>query len=157
MNHNKLVLFIRKNGSKCTDNFVLTLEKSWFIHTKYVPHLKHQAVLNKYREKIVKIVSQKRFDEKIIVNHLLRLVNSNRNELIDDLENLKKENNYLIKIQMSFKACDLYLCIQVNKTKEEKMKVCARIKENGLLDIIEGKEYTISFIKKEFLSIFLDD
>jgi len=127
---------------------VLKLENSWFMKTKYILQSKHQEILNKYCEKITKVVSEKKFDEEIIINHLLKLLKNNKTKLINDLENVKKKKNYVIKIQDSFKGCNLSLCINIKKTKKDEMKLCVRIKENGFAEVYEFKENVIAFIKR---------
>jgi len=112
---------------------------------KYVPQSKHQAVRNKYNNKIVIEVSEKNFDEEIIINHFLHLLNNNKNELIDDLENVKKKRNFAIKIQDSFKGYDLSMFLDVKKNKDGKLKLSVRSK----LILEEGKEELIDYIKRE--------
>jgi len=130
---------------------MVKLEKSWFAKTKYVPHIKYQSTKKKYCEKIVKVISVKKFDEEMTIDHLLKLLNQNKNEMIEDLVNLKKENSYFIKILDSFKDCDLTLSINLKKTKDGKMKLCVKIKEKTL---DEDKEEVIVLIKREIYDLF---
>jgi len=141
--------FYRKNNLKYTDSVVLKFENSWFMKTKFIPKSKHQALKKKYSEKIVKIVSEKNYDEETSINNLMKLVNDNKNELIQDLDNLKKENNYFLIIKDTFKGYELPLCINIKKNKEEKTKLCVRIKENGFFDLCIDQEEVIAYIKQE--------
>jgi len=119
------------------------------LKTKYVPQTQHHHYKNKYCEEIVKVVSQNKFDEDIMIHHLVKLLNNNKNNLIDDLDNVKKENNYWIKIQDSLQGHDLSLCINITKTQEGKMNLCIRTKKNGLASFLGNKEDIIAFIKRE--------
>ena len=137
------------NVNKFTEVLVVKFEKSWFLKTQYVPQSKHHHFQNKYCEEILEIVSKKKFDEDITINHLVKLLNNNKNNLIDDLDNVKKVNNYWIKIQDSMQGFDLSLCIIITKTQEGKMNLCIRTKKNGLAGFVGNKEDIIVFIKRE--------
>jgi len=67
---------------------------------------------------------------------------------MDDVDNVKKENNYVIKIHDSFFGCNLSLFINIRKTQEEKIELCVRSKKNGLVGFDESKVIAISFIKR---------
>ena len=117
--------------------------------TKYIQQLKHQIIQSTYCEKIFKVVSEKNFDEEIMINNLMKLLN-NKNKLIDDLKNEKKKNNYFIKIQdFSYKEFDLSFCINIKKTKEKKLKLSVRIKKNAFSEIADEDKKIIDFIKRE--------
>ena len=116
------------------------------MNMKYIPKLKEQEVKNKYNEKIVKLVSEKPFDEKIIIKNISQLLKNNKNEFINDFENGEtKQQNTFLKIKDLLKDCPLSLCVNFKKNKEGKLKLCIRIKEN----IDEEKEKTIALLQKE--------
>jgi len=116
---------------------------------KVYSKIKTSSSQKKYSEKIVKVVSEKNYDEETSINNLMKLVNDNKNELIQDLDNLKKENNYFLIIKDTFKGYELPLCINIKKNKEEKTKLCVRIKENGFFDLCIDQEEVIAYIKQE--------
>ena len=122
---------------------------------KYIPKFKLKAFEKKYSEKLFKIFSEKHFDEQKTINHLLKLMNINKNELADELENLKEESNYFIKIQDSLKGFNLTLSLNLKKNKTGKLKLCVKIKKNAVFK--ENQKDIIDFVKKEiWLGIFGD-
>ena len=144
----------RKNDLKSTDTLILDLEESWFMKTKYVPQSKYQSLKKKYSEKIMKEVSDKNFDEKIIIIYLERLLNNNKNnELINDLENAKEKNSFAIKIQDSVQGLNWSLLLNFKKNKQGKLKLVARSKSNSLEGLEKIKQEMIAYIKRE---IFFD-
>ena len=129
---------------------ILTLEKSWFLKFKYIQQLKHQDIKRKYCDKIWKVISEKEFDEELIINHLTRLMLNNKNTLKDALQNQKNKNNYFIKIQeFSYKELDLSFCINIKKNKKEKLKLSVRIKKNGFAEFGMDNKEIIGFIERE--------
>ena len=79
----------------------------------------------------------------------MKLLKPNNNELLNDLKNVKKQNNYFLKMKDCFKGCDLNFCLNIKQTKSDKMKVCVRIKQNGFAGINDDGGDMIGFIKNE--------
>ena len=72
-------------------------------------------------------------------------MDNNKNELIDDLENVKRKRNFAIKIQDSFKGYEFSLFLHVKMNKDGKLKLSIRSK----FILEEVKEELIDYIKKE--------